>query len=593
MKRITIYLLSLLAAVSCIKDDIPTPTIELYIDRFVAAGTTGECTIDRSTRTVTIPLAEETNIHDVEILEVGYGCETKTNVDFTIDPSEIRVSKELTGARLNMSLPEYITLSYFQNYEWKIVATQYIHREFAVDGQIGATEWDLDRKTATVYRRDDLPLNAVTITALRFGPRPTYDYDDLVGKTISFDNAAGSQTITVSAHGDRDVWTLYVKPREVALDFEYVTAGTNVVWIKARDIDGSVIRFAYRAKGSDEWLDVPQTWYATDDNVYNRYEKEYVKAVLRGLQPATDYEIIGYADDKQSDVRTVTTSTAFTIPNSGFEDWVQLTNDPEDLQSGKAGQCWYPFSSIADMYWGTGNPGSSMVGKNITNYSLDVPAGSPGERSVFMRSEFIMGLKFAAGNIFVGHYGMTQGTDAYVYFGRPLEQSVRPVAVRFKIKYNSGAINQIKGVKSPVSGEEYKIGSKGIKVTAGAPDLAKIFFCVADWAEPHCVYSADESTFFDPRTAEGVSGVAYFDSDTQVDGISKRWIESSEEGEPTAWHEMTIPIDYKDMSLATRQLVFTFTCSGYGDYFTGSTDSWMYADDVELLFDLDENNAPR
>ena len=31
-------------------------------------------------------------------------------------------------------------------------------------------------------------------------------------------------------------------------------------------------------------------------------------------------------------------------------------------------------------------------------------------------------------------------------------------------------------------------------------------------------------------------------------------------------------------------LLLTLTCSGYGDYFTGSTDSYMYVDDIELVY---------
>ncbi|MBR2352035.1 MAG: PCMD domain-containing protein [Alistipes sp.] len=592
MKRLSIILLSMAALTACIKNDIPAPTIDLYIETFEAEGTVGECAIDRSTRTVVIPLAEETNIHKVKITKVVYACETITNVDYEIDPSQIRVSKELTGAELDMSLPEYITLSYFQSYDWKIEAKQEIRREFAVDGQIGATEWDVERRTATAYRRNDLPLNNVTITALRFGPRPIYEYDEISEMDNNFDNPTNSQTITVTAHGDRDIWTLYVKPKEVAIDFEYVAAGTNVVWIKAGAIGGSDIRFAYRKKGG-EWIDVPQAWYASDNNPYNRYEESFVKAVLRGLEPATEYEVIGYADGKESDIRTVTTGEAFTIPNNGFEDWVQLTANPEELLESKPGNCWYPFSSVQQMYWATGNPGSSIANKNITNYSLDVPAGSIGERSVYMRSEYVLGLKFAAGNIYVGYYGKTEGTDAYVYFGQPLEQNLRPVAVRLKVKYNCGPINKIKGVKDPVAGQIYKIGNRNIPIKASAPDLAKVFFCVTEWSEPHCVYSADEATFFDPRTAGGVLGVSYFDSDTKTSDIATRWLHDDEQGDTTKWHEMTIPVDYKNLNAESTMLVFTLTCSGYGDYFTGSTESWMYADDVELLFDLDESNMPR
>ena len=56
---------------------------------------------------------------------------------------------------------------------------------------------------------------------------------------------------------------------------------------------------------------------------------------------------------------------------------------------------------------------------------------------------------------------------------------------------------------------------------------------------------------------------------------------------------MTLPIEYSNPEIVPSVLLLTFTCSGYGDYFTGSDASWMYVDDIELLYDLDEQNQPK
>jgi hypothetical protein len=199
-----------------------------------------------------------------------------------------------------------------------------------------------------------------------------------------------------------------------------------------------------------------------------------------------------------------------------------------------------------------------------------------------MGSKYVI-VKFAAGNLFVGHYGETKGTNAYVYFGKPISTNAKPVALRFQVKYARGGINYVNSKAAQV-GKEYSIGSRQMKVTGGQPDLAKIFFCLTNWTEPHCVYSADETTFFDPRTTDGVLGLGYFDSDTTTNLIVE---------DTSVWHEMTIPIEYTDPESIPSYLVLTYTCSGYGDYFTGSTESWMYVDDIELLYDLDENNLPK
>ena len=595
-RRIIISLLTILAFASCIKNDLPKPVVDLYIASLDVKGTEGDIILDRSTYTATIPLAEETNIEAVQFNTITYGADVVTNINYEADNSKIVVSKDLNNRIVNMSQPEYITLSYFQSYEWKIVATQTINRIWMVDGQIGSTEWDTEGHRAIVKRRLDYPLNDVKTIDVRFGPRPTYDYPEVVEMPTNFDNEERSRTITVTAHNHSTIWELVVIPTEVALDFEYVSAGANVIWIKAANIDGTTIQFAYRQRGSEEWLQVKEEWYAKDLHTpYNRYEEGYVKAVIHGLEPNTEYEVIGYADEKQSDIKIVKTSPLYQIPNSNMEQWGKFTNDQNLLPTGEAGPCWYPFSSVTDMFWATGNPGGTSLGEkyNLT-YPVyksvnpaNVPTDSTGEMSAFMGSQSVLNMKFAAGNLFVGHYGETLGTNATVFFGRPITQNVKPVAVRFKVKYSRGSITWItinNKYQAASNGTEYHIGSKQIKIVGGQPDVAKVFFGLTDWAEPHCVNSADEKTFFDPRTAPGMIGLGYFDSNSNPEMVVERTDE---------WHTMTLPIEYSDPEVVPSQLLLTFTCSGYGDYFTGSSESWMYVDDIELLYNLDENNQPK
>ena len=595
-RRIIITLFAAMALASCIKNDLPKPVVDLYIASLDVEGASGEIVLDRSSYTATIPLAEEINIEAVQFKSISFGADVVTNVSYEADNSKIVVSKDLNNRIVNMSEPEYISLSYYQTYEWKIVATQTINRIWTVDGQIGATEWDIEGHRAIVKRRQDYSLAEVKTTDVRFGPRPTYDYPEVASMPTNFDNADKSQTITVSAHDRSTIWELVIVPTEVALDFDYVSAGANVIWIKAAAIDGATIKFAYRKRGSEEWLQVEEAWYASDSkNPYNRYEEGFVKAVVRGLEPNAEYEVIGYADEKQSDVKIVKTAPLYQVPNSDMEQWAKFTNDQKLLPSGEAGPCWYPFSSVQDMFWATGNPGGTSLGEkyNLT-YPVyksanpdNVPADSTGEVSAYMGSQNVLNMKFAAGNLFVGHYGETLGTNATVFFGRPMAQNVKPVALRFKVKYSRGGINWItigNKYQSAQTGTEYHIGSKQTKVIGGEPDLAKVFLCLTDWSAPHCVNSADEKTFYDPRTAPGVLGVGYFDSNSCPELV----VEKTE-----VWHTMTLPIEYSNPEVVPSYLVLTFTCSGYGDYFTGSDSSWMFVDDIELLYDLDENNQPK
>ena len=61
-RRIIITLFSALALASCIKNDLPKPTVDLFIASLDVEGAGGDIVLDRSTYTATIPLAEETNI---------------------------------------------------------------------------------------------------------------------------------------------------------------------------------------------------------------------------------------------------------------------------------------------------------------------------------------------------------------------------------------------------------------------------------------------------------------------------------------------------------------------------------------------------
>ena len=51
------------------------------------------------------------------------------------------------------------------------------------------------------------------------------------------------------------------------------------------------------------------------------------------------------------------------------------------------------------------------------------------------------------------------------------------------------------------------------------------------------------------------------------------------------WTEFTIPIEYRSTSRVPTHLVIVCSSSRYGDYFTGSTQSVMWLDDFELVYE--------
>jgi hypothetical protein len=292
------------------------------------------------------------------------------------------------------------------------------------------------------------------------------------------------------------------------------------------------ITIGYRVAGG-EWAQLPVTASGVE-NLYN--------ATATDFAAATTYEYALFENGVQLGLAlSITTPAGTQIPAAGFEEW--------STASDKA-VC--PAADPYALYWDTGNHATaSLVGSQLTVSSTDVRPGSTGVNSAYMKSikAAVMGIgKFAAGNLFVGRFVRVDGMGGIVEFGRPFDFTARPKAIRFWMKNNEGTINE---------------GNH----TSGS-DLAKVYCCLTD--RNFTVNTNDESTLFTPTVeTEGILGSAV-------------WQTEESHGE---WTLIEVPFTYRDnMTTKPTTLVLTFTCSGYGDYFTGSTNSWMYVDDVEFVY---------
>ena len=233
MKHYIVILAALTALCSCIENDIPYPIVELEVTDIAVEGAIGEPTIDRFNRTISFELAEHIDIQNVKITKFEYS-------------QGATLSRDMVGS-FDMRYPQSVVLSLYQDYEWVITATQNIERQFSVVGQIGETIWDLSRHIATAYRRSDFGLDTVTVSSLRFGPKPEYEYPD-PSTLRNFNNSEHMQTAIVSAFGRRDIWRLIVEPKELQIELNRTTAGANVIWVTATGIDGAQTGIRYRER---------------------------------------------------------------------------------------------------------------------------------------------------------------------------------------------------------------------------------------------------------------------------------------------------------------------------------------------------------
>lgn len=539
LKRYITSWLSLLCGLcvmtGCIDNDLPYPVVELQITSLQAEGIIGEPVIDEVARTVTIELQEQTDIENVKINSVTFTEGAKASV-------------QLQGTH-NMRSPLYVTLSLYQDYAWQIVAKQNIERIFSVEGQIGATEWDLKNREATAYVGFEDHSN-ILVTGLKLAAADisTYEWADGVDPN----DFTSVRYVYVTTHNRTERWSLYVKTTDVVVDITRADGWGKMMWLYGEGLSGTSLGFKYRQAGDEQWLAVEDV----------KVEGGSFSACVKGLHPLTEYEVMAYSNENTSAVRKVTTEAIAPLENGGFENWATIK------------KIVYPYLSEQEAYWATGNVGSATVGATVTDKCEDIRPGSVGKYSARLESQFanMAGIgKFAAGNLYIGKYVSTVGTNGIVGFGRKF--TARPVALRFWIKYNCGDIDRIGTLPA---GSTLKMGDK---------DTGSVFIALGTWTAeeygvdadgevkgtadyPVVVDTRDKSTFFNPKSKD-VVGYGELLLNENID----------------QWQQVTIPIDYTTTSVVPTHIILVTSASRLGDYFTGSTKSVMWLDDMELLYE--------
>ncbi len=546
MKQIFKYSIALLLGAvgfaGCIENDIPYPVEEVEIVAVEGEGfTVGAADIDRTNRIVTLQLDETTDIRKVKITRVEFSNEEATS------------NTPLVGT-FDMRTPIYASLSLYQNYNWTLVAHQEISRSFTVEGQVGATEWDAERFTARAYVPvGEVDLKQITVTSLKLGPEGITTMTPSKEELTSFE---GVRHVDICYHGDiTERWHLYVIPTEVSVLLTRADAWSEVIWLEGAGKSGAKMGFRYRKAQSDEaWSEVEGV--TTEGGTF--------KARLK-VEAESRYELVAYCDEETTAVTTVETEPVMQLPNAGLEEWATI----KDIL--------YPYLDLESAFWGSGNPGAYIAGKAILTQPVEEPRpGSAGSYSAELKSNYanVAGIgRFAAGNLYTGTYVKNAGANGIITFGRPF--TLRPTAMRLWIRYNCGVVDRVS--KLPV----------GASIAEGTPDTGSIYIALGTWTKeqygttleggvetlygtdssPVCIDTRNEKTFFDPASEAIV-------------GYGELMLgESVEE-----WTQVTIPIDYIATDIVPTHIIIACSASRYGDYFSGSTQSVLYVDDIELLY---------
>ena len=312
------------------------------------------------------------------------------------------------------------------------------------------------------------------------------------------------------------------------------------IWARRATLLGSLVKatsepltFQYRQAGSESWTSVPANLSGSS-----------LSAEVTGLTPSTTYEYQAVAGAQASvKTATFTTEMATPLPNSSFENWQTLSSSAMVL-----------YGPGEEMFWDSGNHGSATLNKNVT--SPDETYKHSGRYSVKLQSQFVGILsfgKFAAGNLFAGQYLRTDGTDGVLSFGRPFTS--RPAKLKGYIKYTPGTVDY----------------SSTSELPKGSTDIGNIYIALGDWSEPIEIRTKDKKLFDK--------------NDEKIIAYGEWEITSETQGADGGLLEFEIPLDYRSLDRIPSYIVLVASASKYGDYFTGSTGSTMWIDDLELIYE--------
>ena len=336
--------------------------------------------------------------------------------------------------------------------------------------------------------------------------------------------------------------------------FVYATGGQNTVTFNVEDVDGGKLKkevkynvqgimplsaedyslwsgkASFKANIIDAAASSVKVAYSVNGGAWTEVEATlgsngYYTATGAGLSADMNYSyklIVNGADSGKT--LSVATAAGVQLPNGDFESW------SDDKTPGGL--------------WSSGNNSFVTLMKKAS--------GRNGGSCAFLDSQAAVG-KFAAGNLFTGSFEMNISTmSGKVTFGKDFKFNAKPESVSFWMKNTQGQINY---------------GDKG-----SGTDKYTAMVLITNGAT-YTVDTTDESSFlvFDTLASKpGIIAYGYINSDDS----NADWVEKTV--------QLTYVAGYEHMT--PKKISISFTPSGYGDYWCGSTDSEMYVDDVRLNY---------
>lgn len=529
----------LLAAVlcGCIKNDIPFARIPLSITALKVEGQIGTTSFSEKDRTATVTLAETVNPKKVKIDSIGY--------------TDKAVAALSSGDVIDLTNDVEVTLSLYQDYVWKIMRNQPIERRLTVSNQVGNAVFDEDKRLVTINITKSASLKDVELVDLKLGPTGAAYNGSTEGlPAVSWNRYANYAETTIHVtYSDfiDEEWTVKVYNSDSDVLTERADGWVNVAWMYGAGVAGTECGFEYREAGAENWIAVPKEYVTVNGGQFY--------ARVPHLKANTTYECRAFSDGQRAKEVQFSTVDMGSFPNMGFEDW---------HKSEKSVIC--PWAKDGSVFWDTGNHGSAIVGeKNVTTNVPDIRPGSTGKYAACLSSQNILGVKFAAGNLFVGEYKKTQGTNGILGFGR--EFVSYPTALKGWFKYKTAPITEV---------------SKGYEKLKNQPDTCIVWVALGDWELTQNAETG-QKTAVEIRTDNNNNGKYFDKNDPHVIAYGEMTC-----GEDVnEYKSFEVKLDYRATNRVPTSLLIVCSASKYGDYFTGG-ESVMWIDDFSLVYDYED-----
>ena len=367
---------------------------------------------------------------------------------------------------------------------------------------------------------------------------------------LNFKNQAtgtGNVTVTIDPTMNQYTYDFTIDPNAKSGATLSANPWSQLAYLTATDItldsgELSSLKFQYRPKNTDTWMDVATTVNTAASSA---------TATLTGLTSAMVYEY-QLTDGEISIAKgEFTTETEIALYNGSFEIW------------NKSGDTWYPETAEkagnTTSFWNTSNPGTSQ-GMGAIGGAVNPTTGvtTPihgGTYAAELKSTEKLSV-FAAASLYTGSFMGLSGMSANMEFGKAF--TTRPTGLHGYYKYTPAVINKVD--RTPA----------GVTIVQGETmDQCAIFIALA------------KKTF----TFNNKNEDQYIQYATDPNIIAYGELPSGAATEGDGYVEFNIPLKYKNLTDQPTHIIVVCSSSKYGDYMTGGVGSTLYVDDLSLIYD--------